>query len=358
MKERLEAAVVGLGVGVQHVAAFRALGDLFEVGAVCDIDETRRTKVAEKLEVPRACSSYEELLEMDSIDVIDICTPPHLHFEQIEQGLRAGKHVICEKPLVGSLAEVDALARIEAESGRRIMPIFQYRFGNGLQKLKHLVDRGVAGTCYLSTIETSWRRGTAYYAVEWRGRWETELGGVLLTHAIHAHDMLCYIVGPIQGIFGRTTTRVNDIETEDCAAISLEMRDGSLATLSATLGSAVEISRLRFCFEHLTAESDLAPYTPSFEPWTITPATPDDEGPIQGALQDFEPGHQLYAGQFCRFHEALGSGTELPVTLSDARASLELITAMYYSSQTGDPVKLPIDEGHPRYGSWLPKEGR
>src|SRR5439155_21418471 len=160
--------------------------------------------------------------------------------------LAAGKHAVCEKPLVSSLREVDELVRAEARSGKRIMPIFQYRFGHGLQKLKLLIAEGLAGTAYLATVETAWRRRAAYYAVPWRGKWATELGGALLGHAIHAHDMLCYVLGPVKSVFARTTTRVNPIEVEDTAAIVLEMANGALASLSVTLGSPAEISRHRF----------------------------------------------------------------------------------------------------------------
>ena len=131
---------------------------------------------------------------MDDIDIVDICTPPVLHYPHGRwRRSRAGKHVVCEKPLVGSLAEVDALDRGRAR-GRAgaLMPIFQYRFGDGVQKAKRIIERGLAGKPYLATVETAWQRGAEYYAVPWRGKWETELGGVLLTHAIHAHDMLTY----------------------------------------------------------------------------------------------------------------------------------------------------------------------
>jgi predicted dehydrogenase len=253
-----------------------------------------------------------------------------------------------------SLAVCDELTRIEAEAPGRLMPIFQYRYGNGLLKLQHLIARGLAGTAYLSTIETAWLRGDDYYAVDWRGKWKSELGGVMTTHAIHAHDILCNVIGPVKSVFARTTTRVNPIETEDCAAVSLEMADGSLATLSATLGSRPEISRLRFCFEKLTAESSLSPYQPSFDPWTFTAARDEDQGAITEALADFEEGPQLYAGQFARFHDALARGAEIPVTLADARAALELLTAIYHSARTGQPVELPIGADHPAFEGWLP----
>ncbi len=355
MSARLRVAVIGLGIGIQHVVAWKALPELFDLVAVCDVDERKAKLVAEKLAIPRVTSNFASLLTgADAPDVLDVCTPPHLHFEMSAAGLRAGKHVVCEKPLVPSLAVCDELARIEREARGRLMPIFQYRFGAGFLKLQHLIGRGLAGRAYLSTVETAWLRGSDYYAVDWRGKWETELGGVLTTHAIHAHDLLCSVIGPVRSVFARTATRVNPIETEDCAAISCEMADGSLASLSATLGSRPEISRLRFCFEYLTAESSLSAYQPSFDPWTFTAANAERQAEVDAALRGFAAGPELYAGQFARFHAALASNGELPVTLADARASLELLTASYHSARTGEPVRLPLAPDHPSFAGWLP----
>ena len=354
MPERLRVAVVGGGIGVFHINAYKSLPEQYELVAICDIDLEKARRIASEHAIPRVTADFAELCRMDDLDVIDICTPPHLHFTQIQQVLAAGKHAICEKPLVSSLKEVDELIVAEAQSGRRVMPIFQYRFGHGLQKLKHLVEAGVAGRAYLATVETAWRRRPEYYAVPWRGKWATERGGVLLGHAIHAHDMLCYVAGPIKRVFARVATRVNQIEVEDCASATLELADGSLASLSATLGSPAEITRHRFCFSNLVAESNTRPYSNSGEPWSFTADTPELEAQIAATLERFVALPEGFPGQFYRFYEALRSGAELPVTLADARASLELITAMYYSAQTGESVELPLRADHPKYAGWVP----
>jgi predicted dehydrogenase len=353
--DRLRVAVVGVGIGRSHVRGYQAVGERFEVTALCDIDAERARPIAEEYGIQCVVTDLADLCRMDDLDVIDICTPPHLHFDQIQQVLAAGKHAICEKPLVSSLREVDELARAEARSGRRIMPIFQYRFGHGLQKLKLLIARGLTGKAYLSTVETAWRRRAPYYEVPWRGKWATERGGALLGHAIHAHDMLNYVLGPAARVFAYTTTRVNNIEVEDCAAIAFEMADGSAASLGVTLGSAAEVTRHRFSFSGLVAESNTRPYTNSGEPWTFVGDTPELSEQIEQALADFQPLPEHYAGQFYRFFDALRSEGELPVTLADARVSLELITAMYYSAETQSSVSLAIGADHPRYASWVPQ---
>jgi predicted dehydrogenase len=351
MGDRLRVGIVGLGIGGAHADGFRRLPDQFDVVVAADLDPQRVAFVTEWLGCEGA-TSFAEVVDRTDLDAISLATPPALHFDQVAAVLASGKTAICEKPLVGSLGEVDRLAEIERETGRRVMPIYQYRWGRGLQKLKHLVDRGVAGRCNVTSIDVAWRRRPEYYDVPWRGRLDTELGGVLLSHALHALDMLTYVVGPARRVFARTCVRVNDIETEDCASVSLEMADGSFATLSATLGSSAEISRHRFCFEHLAAESNTEPYENHREPWTLTPDTPEAAVAIAEALDHFVPGPELYKGQFARLHVALEHGGELPVTLADARASLELVTALYWSARTGEQVELPIGPDHPAYGGW------
>jgi predicted dehydrogenase len=354
MTERIRVGVVGGGIGRQHLDAYAKLGDRYEIVAFCDIDRGKAEETAAKYAIPWTTASYDELLSRPEIDLVDVCTPSGLHFAQTRQALQAGKHVICEKPLAASLAEIDELAGLELESGRRICPIFQYRFGHGLEKLRHLRDKGVLGKTYLTTIETHWKRGSAYYGVPWRGKWATELGGCLVTHAIHAHDMLVHAVGPIRSVHARTQTRVNPIETDDTAVLSLEMADGSFAASSVTMGAAVEHSRLRFYFEQASFESELAPYRPHLEPWKIMPMSEDAAGRIDEALADFVPGCEHFEGQVDRLHKALIEGAPLPVTLADARTSIELLTAAYWSARNHVEVPLPIDADHPYYHGWQP----
>jgi predicted dehydrogenase len=357
MTRVLGVAVVGCGIGRSHIAeGYAKHADKFRVLALCDLNRERLAEVGDEFDVPRRTASFDEILGMADIDVVDVCTPPTLHVPQTLAAIAADKHVICEKPLAGSLAEVDQLIAVERAAKRRIMPVFQYRFGNGLQKAKRIVELGLAGRPYLATIETAWKRTAAYYAVPWRGKWETELGGVLVTQAIHSHDIMTYLMGPIASVFARTATRVNPIEVEDCAVASLEMKSGALVSLAATLGSQREISRLRFCFEHVTFESALEPYRPGDDPWTLLPASPQAEARIAKALEDWRYVPSRYEGLLASYHAAIVDNGPLPVTLADARQSLGLVTALMHSAETGLAVALPISPDHPKYRSWRPRE--
>src|SRR5262245_26020930 len=171
-------AVVGGGIGRPHLSgAYLPNADKFEVRAICDINEEKLGALAEEFGVARRTTRFADVLAMDDVDIIDICTPPMVHREQVLAALAAGKHVVCEKPLVGSLRHVDEVIAEEHRARGRLMPIFQYRFGNGIQQVKRIIDSGIAGAPYVATAETFWTRGAAYYAVPWRGRWATELGG-------------------------------------------------------------------------------------------------------------------------------------------------------------------------------------
>lgn len=348
-------AVVGCGIGRSHVIeGFLTNPDKFRLLAVCDISEERLNAFADEFAIPRRTTRFDDLLAMPDLDIVDICTPPMVHAGQILAGLAAGKHVICEKPLVGSLAMIDEVIAAEKAAKGRLMPVFQYRYGDGVAQVKAIVDAGIAGKPYVATAETLWLRGPDYYAVPWRGKWASELGGVLMTHAIHIHDLLTYLMGDVTRLFGRVATRVNAIEVEDCVSASCVLASGALASLTATLGSREEISRLRLAFENVTFESDHAPYQPGTAPWKIVPASPEVDAQIQSLLDGWQHVGTRYEGQFAAFHHALETGGPLPVTTADSRRALELVTAFYHSSETHEDVALPIRPGHPRYESWVP----
>lgn len=350
---RLRVGVVGSGIGASHIEAYQALPEMYEVAALCDIDAGRAAAVAGKFGIPATVDRLERLLERD-LDIIDICTPSGLHQTQAIAVLDAGKHAVIEKPVAKSLTEVDAIAAAEAGSRGRACPIFQYRFGHGLQKLAHLRAKGYAAKASVATAETHWLRGAVYYgAASWRGTFDGELGGCLTTHAIHIHDILCEVLGDIASVHARTSNRLNRNETEDMGVLSLEFVSGAFASSSVTLGSRQEMSRLRFVFDDLVAESGLSPYNPGHDPWTFPEDDPAAAERIAAALADFAPLPERFVGQFHRLHAALTGGGALPVTLADARRSVELLTATYYSAMTGEAVALPLAPDHPFYGGWL-----
>jgi len=347
-------SIVGAGIGVSHLAGFWQLRDRFTVANVCDLNVTRAQALATQYEGVDVTADLAGVIADPGIDIVDICLPPHLHFRACVEALEAGKHVICEKPLVTSLREADALAAKVAETGRSIFPVFQYRYGLGTAQLHALIGAGLAGRCHAGSLETHWDRDAAYYAIDWRGTWAGESGGALLGHAIHIHDMLASVLGPVAQVYADLATRVNDIEVEDCAALSIRMEEGALVTSSVTLGAAGNTSRMRLMFEGFTVESDHAPYALAEAGWTFTARAPRTQAEIDAVVAGVAAPKLGYAGLFEAMADALDGRPGREVALADGRRSLEFVTACYASARSGRPVPLPLGPGHPLYGSWLP----
>ena len=353
----LSVGVVGLGIGQMHMTGWSDVHGA-AVTVVADVDEQRRTRVSQDWHVP-AVDSLDAMLSA-GVDVVDLCTPPAMHEAQIQQCLEAGVHVICEKPLVDSVEACDRLRimaeRSQATSGARLMPILQYRFGDGAVRARALVDAGLTGRLYTASASTWWRRGRGYYSqAPWRGTWAGERGGSVLTHSIHIHDLLTWIGGPLAEVRALTATRVNDIETEDCAVAVARTVDGGLMSMNVNLGAATESSRLTWCFEHVTIESSTSPYDPAADPWTFEFKRTSAAAAAEAVLRDITPTKPLYSGQFQGFVDALRDGGGFSITLDDARATLELVTAWYRSARTGSVEVLPLPADHPDLSSWQPQ---
>lgn len=350
----IRVAIIGAGIGAEHLAGYRTLPDRFRVAVMCDLDRARANKATGDDPDIAVSDDLDAVLADPSIDLIDICLPPHLHFPVTVKALEAGKHAICEKPIVRSMIEADTLQEVAERTGKLVFPVFQYRFGKAISQLMALDQAGLAGKAYAASLETHWNRDAAYYAVPWRGTWAGESGGSLLGHAIHAHDLLCHVMGPVAQVFALTDTRVNEIETEDCAALSLRMVNGALATSSVTLGAGDDTTRLRFCFEGFTAESGRAPYTPAQETWTFTARAPVTQDRIDAVLADIPAGHAGFAGYLDAIADALAGEAGREVTLADGRRSIELVTAIYQSAHSGLPVQLPLSPDAEFYAGWMP----
>ena len=355
--KKYQVAIIGTNIGAKHFEDFQKVSDRFNVHTLCGLTRGAIDKILKSNTETKISLNFEDVLKVKEIDIIDICLPPHLHFSACKKAMEAGKHVICEKPLVSSLKEIDELEKISKETGKIIFPVFQYRYGLGFSKLKALIKSGLAGKPLVASLETHWNRGKDYYSKPWRGTWKGEQGGAILSHSIHIHDLVSMILGPVSNVFAKLTTRVNDIEVEDCAALSIEMENGTLVTSSITLGAANDTSRLRFCFEGLTAESAASPekpYNPADDEWTFLPRTPITQSQIEYVLSKVKQSKSWYAGMFEEISNKLNSLPSEEVTLADARNSLEFVTAVYASSRQNKVIEIPINKKNKLYNSWLP----
>ena len=347
----IRTAILGAGIGAQHLAAFRTLPDLFDIALIVDADTSRAATLADGL--PTA-PDIQTALDDPSIDLIDICLPPHLHVPVALQAMAAGKHVICEKPIATSLADIDRLRTAQTETGMSLFPVFQYRFGPAFAALAALRDAGLTGKPLIGSLETHWARGPEYYAIPWRGTWAGEQGGAVLGHAIHAHDLMSCHLGPVSALSAALATSANQIETEDCAAITFTLTTGALVTSSITLGAARDETRLRFVFDRLTATSGTDPYAPGTGAWSFIARDPSDQAAIDAAVAGTPDAPSGFAGAFTEIAKALRGAPNAAVSFNDGAASIELVTAIYAAARTGTRVTLPLPKDHPMHHGWQP----
>lgn len=358
----LQVAILGAGIGEKHLDGFLALPDRFKVAVVCDLDNERAAGLAARSNGCRIETEIDAVLADPSIDLADICLPPHLHAPVAKKAFESGKHVICEKPVAGSVLEADAFVDAAHRAGKRFYPVFQYRYGRALQQLAALQAADLVGKPLVGTAETHWNRGSDYYAVPWRGKWASERGGAILGHAIHIHDLIAQVFGPVTAVSAFVDTRVNPIETEDCAALALQTASGGLVTSSVTLGSARDETRFRFVFEKLTVESGRNPYAPGEAAWVIHARDPGLQAEVDdvlGGLADRDAfGPEGFAGLFLAIAMDLAGKPAQVVTAADGVRSIELVAAIYHAARTGAAVHLPLDRSLPICADWVPEPFR
>lgn len=348
----IRVGILGAGIGAEHLKGYRALPEMFEVVSICDLDLDRARAMAGGIPVT---DSAAQVMMDAGVDLIDICLPPHLHVPMALAALEAGKHVICEKPIATSLHQVDLLAAAQNGASGLFFPVFQYRFGRAMDQFLALDAAGLLGQPQTASLETHWARGADYYAVPWRGTWVGEQGGAVVGHAIHVHDLLCCLFGPVASVNAQLATRINPIETEDTAAIGFRMKNGALATSSITLGGADDTTRMKLVFEHLTATSGSKPYAPMDQNWRFQARNPSDQARIDAVTVAVGPGRAGFAGYLAEVAAAVNGTKHRAVMLADGRASIALITAIYGSARAdGAATGLSAGPDHPLYEGWQP----
>ncbi|EWY41176.1 oxidoreductase [Skermanella stibiiresistens SB22] len=334
-------AVVGAGLGRAHIeTGYEVHRDKFRVLALCDPDEGLLREVGDSFDIPRRVASLEEALAMADVDIVDISAPLDSRAGCIIAALEAGKHVVCEMPFAGPLAGTDRVIAAEAMSKGWVMPILPHRFGDGVQRAKRIIDSGIAGKPWLATVETFWKPAPTEKTTPRRGQTTTEPAGVLVSHALHNHDLLTFLMGDVETVHAQTRARANQIGVDDCVVAALVMRSGALASCSATPTPHDEYGRLRLTFENVVFEFESRPDQPGKARWTVTPASSEIESWINAELADWTPIHPGFDGQLKPFHEALTTGGPMPATLDDARRSGELIAAIQRSAETNAAAYL------------------
>ncbi len=192
---KINIAVVGTGfIGPAHIEALRRLPNL-EVAALCEATPELAREKADLLGIPRACS-FEEMLTMQDIQAVHICTPNFLHFPQSKAALLAGKHVVCEKPLSKDLKEAEELVKLAAETGLVNAVHFNLRYYPLVRQMKTMREKGDLGEIY--AVLGSYLQDWLFYATDYNWRLEPDKSGdsrAIADIGSHLMDILEYITG-------------------------------------------------------------------------------------------------------------------------------------------------------------------
>jgi UDP-N-acetyl-2-amino-2-deoxyglucuronate dehydrogenase len=253
----LRFGVVGCGViAPTHGGVLRALEaqGLARLVAAVDIDPRRSDRFTSEFggePVP----TLDDLLARRDIDCVTLCTPSGMHAAMAIKAMRAGKHVLSEKPLDIRVERVDEAIAASREAGVIYGGIFQDRFSAGAQKVKRAIEAGAFGDVVLACAETKWYRSQAYFdSGDWRGTWDLD-AGVFSNQGIHRLDMLQWLAGDVEEVVSATLQPGlhRDIEAETVGTATLRFVNGAIGTLAFTtlaydgLPAKVDVSGTKGC---------------------------------------------------------------------------------------------------------------
>lgn len=326
------AVIIGCGaIGPVHAAAI-AEADGVRLYGVCDIVEERAQALASQY----SCRSFADIAQAlgdPQVDSVHICTPHYLHAPMAVQAAEAGKHVVLEKPVALNVEEARGIVRAVERAGVKCCVILQNRFNPSVELAKQWIKAGTLGKLLGLKGYLTWKRTPEYYqAAEWRGKWATEGGGLLINQAVHMLDMLHYLGGPIASLKGSMDTRVlqDVIEVEDTAEATLFYEDGKTGLFYATNGY---IANSPFFIE-LHFEQGLLRYMDQ----QLVLKTQDEERPLTSDKAAaigkgyWGSGH---SGLIAAYYRSFASGKKEYTDLSDAACSMGLLDAIYASARNG-----------------------
>ena len=349
----LGVAILGSGaIARTHVGGYLSYAEQCEIRATCDIFPEKAQALIDEKGLKNAVpyKEIDDVLERKDIDLVSICLPPNIHAEVSIKAMKAGKHVLCEKPMSASLEECDRMIKAAEETGKLLSVVANNRFVTPLRKLKLLIDEGIAGKVLHATVNSLWWRAANYYDLWWRGTWKSETGGCVINHAVHHVDLLLWMLGRPQRVTSVIANVAHDnSECEDLGIAILEY-PGLLAQMTASLVAHGQEQEMVFQAEKAKLSA----------PWNLVSSKPlpngfpdNDEETLKAiqARYDSLPAltHEAHAGQIGNVLAAIEGKEDLVVTAQDGRSALELIMAMYKSGVERKTVSLPLEPGDPFY---------
>ena len=235
--DKIKFGIVGCGRIAQRHADI--VSKLAVLTAVCDIKESRAKNLARNY----GCQTYTDFSEMlakeNVIDIVSVCTPNGLHAEQTISSLKAGKHVLCEKPMAIKASDCGKMIEEAERQKKNLVIVKQNRFNPPVAALKNAIDEGRLGKIINIELNCFWNRNDEYYKnSDWKGKKKLN-GGILFTQFSHFIDLIYWMVGDVKNVFAiaRNFLHKETIEFEDTGVIALEFENGALGTVNFTVNS-------------------------------------------------------------------------------------------------------------------------
>jgi predicted dehydrogenase len=343
MADVLRVALVGCGriarrhadiLAGSHVKGARLAG-------VCDVIPDRVAEFARRYGVP-GFGDMDRMMEEVRPDVAVVLTPSGMHAEHAIRLAAHGCHLVVEKPMALTLDDADAMIRACDAARVKLFIVKQNRFNLPIVKLREALEAGRFGRLALGTVRVRWCREQAYYDQDsWRGTWALD-GGVIANQASHHVDLLEWMMGDVESVFAKSATALVRIETEDTMVATLKFRNGALGVIEATTAARPNDleGSLSILGEKGTVEVGGFAVN-EMRTWQFRDPVPSDAD-VRSKYSVNPPnvygfGHQAYYEYVVR---CLSGGGPHLVDGLVGRRSLELITAIYESSETGKEVFL------------------
>jgi UDP-N-acetyl-2-amino-2-deoxyglucuronate dehydrogenase len=330
----------GGGISETHARAVQAIDGL-TIDAVYGANAARVGALAADVGAV-AYDDFERFLR-HGLDFVIIGSPSARHAEQGIAAARRGLHVLVEKPVDVTTAQVDALLETVERADVKLGVCFQDRLQPDIHATKAFVDAGGLGKPVLASGRVKWYRPPEYYAgSRWRGKAALDGGGALMNQAIHTVDLLLWMFGPVERVYASTATRVHAIEVEDTAAAVLDFASGALGTIEATTSvypgypRRVELTGENgtIVIEHdRVVRSDMR----SGDPGVVSMSEGDANASASSAKVSDTRAHQRIIRDFVTAIETGGT----PICDGhEGRRSVALIEAIYTSAKTHQAVRL------------------
>jgi len=236
MTSKIRFAILGCGrIAQRHAEHIHAFGRLV---AVCDTDIKKAKSLSEKFQTKCFGGLDEMLAACPEIDVVSVCTPNGLHAEHSVSILKAGRHVLCEKPMALSVNDCSSMITAAERANRRLFIVKQNRFNPPVEAVKALIDQGKLGKLYSVQLNCFWNRNNEYYQNSWKGTRDLD-GGTLYTQFSHFIDLLYWFVGDVESVSAITGNFHHQglIEFEDTGVATLKFVNGVIGTVNYTVNA-------------------------------------------------------------------------------------------------------------------------